>query len=430
MSEFYQTYFSIISISLFFVVTSVSILVALKTKSNICRAALFLFFTSTARGFYSLHLIEKGSFIIEQSKFGYPNFASLYFAIFSLISICACWLALRNMQFELKDNYSNLNFLLYFILFLFQLYLAFDVRLGSIELNKFDPYLDSPLKRLFSFTDLAYFAAFNWFTFSCPNYAALIFANHIILGFVKEHYFSTLVSIGINTVLLSILLKKVNFKVFKFLFFIIPVALVIKAITLDRSFDNLFNRFVLDAHMFWGSINSPQNPSFAPFLNNFFNTKLYGVNPFYGVGELMVAISPSEYVQNFFKYNIRFTNGYPAILIHKFGLMNAFFIHLPLYFIYFKVLSYTYKLPQQINILSFIILYKFIDPILDFSTMGEYGYFKAKYFVYTFICILLVYIEFKLKLHQKLETFWLSVQEKNEKYFDYWWKRIFRFMDN
>ena len=73
--------------------------------------------------------------------------------------------------------------------------------------------------------------------------------------------------------------------------------------------DQLYNRFVQDAHVFWGSINlNGKGSSFTleTFKDFFFNFQLVRTNPKYGVGELMLALSKPEMALKFIEQVIRF----------------------------------------------------------------------------------------------------------------------------
>ena len=166
------------------------------------------------------------------------------------------------------------------------------------------------------------------------------------------------------------------------------------------SFDDItffYQRVILQGHVFWGTINlliqngpNPDYSGFAKNYNDFFSGFQMG-NIEYGFGKLMADVSP-QFAEMYLKAGVRFTAGYPAILIYHFGPVAGILFHLLFTYIYFYAIQYIVYCFKYRDVIFSYIIYLMFMIYSDFMIMGEYAHFRVKFLIKVIIVLLTIFI--------------------------------------
>jgi hypothetical protein len=173
---------------------------------------------------------------------------------------------------------------------------------------------------------------------------------------------------------------------------IVGIILSLKAMELQEFF---VNRFVLQGHLFWGSINNIGTADFSYQISNyfdaFFKLERFKTNENYGLGYLMFLIS-GPVVYGYFEKGIRFTNGMPAIFIINFGIFWSLLLYGFLFYLYVSFMKIYIKVLLQSNVLLFLFCAKIESVLRDIVVMGEIGLLNFKFLLLVAAFIIMKYV--------------------------------------
>jgi hypothetical protein len=362
-----------------------------KSSSGVFAASYLIVYAFTCSIFLSLALIENGAYILEQQQPGYFNGAFYIYYVTALIGMLAFFFSLKhikpiNIKGTYKDDWLFLGISL--ICILSTIYIRFKYN----PAGRFDFYVHSENRRFFETLETINAANFVWIMFRRPSRSLIWVVIFCFIAYLKFVTFSTY--FGAVILMATIRLYhgySISKKNLCFFITIIGLLLFYKSYILLNSERvegfTLLARFVIAAHVWWGTVDLLEQGKaafdFYGFFNDFFSFDMFKVNANYGLGELMYAIT-GNFALDFIEGGVIYSGGYPTILFYKFG-WSAFFIHSIICFFYARMLNFKMLLANNYGLFIFFVAYKLLGQIDDFFFSGEYGYFKFK-----FILILVV----------------------------------------
>lgn len=382
----------------------------------------------------SLLYIENGSYITEQNTFGYFTNSSTRFSLYCSLFIFSGILAwklnpLRKTSDSLStvtkthkfENLSiNFSFFILFILFLIGLIYGFPILSG---ISRFEYW--KPIDHLQKFVFLSPIACFfigYCYGLSNSKKIIILLLFHILFLFLFSDKFTGpyLIFIYFFTGYSLSLLSKNNTKNikiinWKLIIFVIPSISIVLISTvaygylilhgLDPNFliDQILSRaFSLQGHVWYGIDLLTFNNNFHPDPSLFLRENNEPTDPA-GLPYLMYQISNPGFVTAMREAGIRFTNGYPAILLSSFGFhLGLFFQFIVGFCFYIFSLYFLRKLFKQQFFMSFLCLIFFNNIISNSLIMGEI-YYIYKPLSLALILFFLLDI-FLIKINKKIKT--------------------------
>ncbi|MBO8132150.1 MAG: hypothetical protein H0Z29_11715 [Candidatus Marinimicrobia bacterium] len=357
-------------------------------------------------------LIENGAYIIEQYKFGYENGAFYYLYSFLIIALLLINHYSKIITLEINFKNSKKTFYIYSIIYTSLLLYAISRSTSYTRFNIFFSLGPFGVKLMFILTEvylyLYIYCVFTEKRFTVQlQYFVIYCLIQILRGSQFGGYFQAIIYLVAAMYFHSAILNREIFQDIKIAFnkyryittfallFVGVIGVMIYKIYAIGGLENFFKRFVLQGHVFWGTINMARSNwlpqfNFSVFINHFFSLGSYSTNIDNGFGRLMYSISPNLSME-MIKHGARFSAGYPAILIFNFGLIFAYFIHIFSTIIYVYVHKFMINCINNYNIIIFIIAMKLINIYKDeFYFMGEYTGFTIKYLLYLLILYLFI----------------------------------------
>ncbi|WP_273404300.1 DUF6418 domain-containing protein [Actinobacillus porcinus] len=366
----------------------------------------------------SLYYIEYGNFISEQNKFG-ENVGALiryifYMGIFLLFAYFVISYKTKNIKGKLDVGgflfFKQITYLLFFILVIlcFFIGMVYGIPLFS-GVSRFEFYrLIEPLDKVIFMMPISAFMLGVVFSQSNTRYSfygalvlilfLILFSDkfsgiygvliYFIIGFyLSKNIVNNTSSYGFN--------KKVLYLYFPSIMFILISIVSIGYIYLHgASSSDLMERILsralgLQAHVWYGIDFQLWHSLLLPDSSIFLLESNEPVQPA-GLEYLMYQVADEKFVDSFREAGIRFTNGYPAIVLISFGYAYSITIlallgcilGIFLYYIYQKV-----RLLQPLRLIIALIFYNNI--LINIFIMGEIYYIYKLLGVVCFIIILI-----------------------------------------
>lgn len=229
---------------------------------------------------------------------------------------------------------------------------------------------------------------------------------YYIIGFyITKNIRERSISLGFN--------KKILFIYFPVSFiFLISIVVVgflhLQGADASDIVDRVLSRALgLQAHVWYGIDEQLISGNLSPDAKIFFLQNDEPLQPA-GLIYLMYQVADYNFVRSFREAGIRFTNGYPAIVLISFGYIFSFFILSFLgillgYILYYLFLKVYYL--QPIRLLVSLVLYNNI--IVNMFIMGEIYYF---YKPLLFLCLFFILFDIFILKHKNI-SFRLSLKE-------------------
>ncbi|UTE77501.1 DUF6418 domain-containing protein [Rossellomorea sp. KS-H15a] len=316
----------------------------------------------------SLLVIEKGTYISEQKKFGFLNGATTLYIVYIVLLYLGIKVGYHSLFNRIKYSYSNRpinkNLLMKMVI------VGINSALVLLYINYLlspKPYINSGISR-FNYWENSTFPFLNSIFGSVSGFMAFSFGYLFLLDKKKKHlisfflYFLYLILAGnkfsaliIALFLFSIpklifidslllILKRNSMKIF--IITVIFISLIYYNYSIFNPYsyagynsvsDAIIQRISIQGHVFWGSLNNL----------NVGLTKFTFEEIIYGMRTLMVMLSfyPENHVLYYYNQgSATFTLGYPSILnvgvLFPLGLIINFFVGI-FYGMLIKVATFT-----------------------------------------------------------------------------------------
>ena len=377
----------------------------------------------------SLYYIENGNWISEQGVFG-ENIGALpryifYMGIFLFSAYC--YIAFKTNKMKNITYTNNINFFEFVTKNLFILVVVLCVIIGALygfpllsgntrfsfyqEIGHLDktifamPIVAFMLGVLYSLKNevkyfLYIFILICFLILFSDKFSGVfgIFVYFIMGFYLSKNAFNKSQNIGFD--------KKVLFFYFPILFilllFIVSAGYVaMHGAEISELKDKILSRaFGLQAHVWYG-IDFNLIKNYTEFNPNIF--WLHSDEPVQpaGLEYLMYEIANENFVDNMRNAGIRFTNGYPAIVLISFGYFYSFFILILLGMVLGFFLHYIY---QKIQLLQpcrlFVSLVFYNNIIINIFIMGEI------YYIYKplgWICASIILVDIMFLKHKNFK---------------------------
>ena len=357
------------------------------------------------RGFLSLFLLESGGFNPETGLHGFINGSTPLFFVFATGNIAILWWVTKALPPPKEQLQADIYDLLFLIVFMIEFFVAQTVRINFNLSDRFNFYGFSDANRLLLLLDVAFIGLFWAVLYRKTRLFWLWTSLFIIVGLSKNSGFSAIRS-TLELVSVVLFAKGVLRPRHLVAVFAVGVlAVTVKLHAFDWNFPRLVSRFTMDNHVFWGALNlwreGKANTDFSTFISAFWDFSLNRTNPDFGFGQLMMALSPA-FSKELMVHNVRFTCGFPAILIYKFGLYLALPAFALIAFLYWSFLRFVLLSMTALNPLIFLCLYKIFNLVDDFYIMGEYAYFRGKLVIFAVLLTGLIYAARKVSWLRRL----------------------------
>jgi len=356
----------------------------------------------------SLILIEMGLYITEQRVFGFQNGAFFIYSLFSYMGLITFFTFSKITE---TGNFNFLSkpkklFLPIYILFALIIFLAF---LKNPDFNRFNIF-DGPFKMTLVRIENIFFFLFLYSLFRKKhiNEKIVIYVFYCIIMFARGSQFGAFLIAGL-WFFMSLKIDEIKIRPKYYILLIVFSALpfAIKIYSNDISYSLM--RMVLQGHVFWGTVNifneSGANPDFSGFISNFndlFSSFQMG-NINYGFGKLMKEVSP-QFGEMYMEGGVRFSAGYPAILIYHFGYLSGLFLHLFFTITYFYLINFMIKCFKYKDVFFSYFYYLIFIVYSDLLIMGEYAHFRLKFLIKLGI-LFLIHLLYKNYSNKKNTSF-------------------------
>ena len=353
--------------------------------------------------FCGISFIEGGAYISEQLMFGFPNGSFGILALFAPFSLLSFFLFSKpvKIDFERTDCLKlYLCFSLACLLLVVYVALKNPHIYANPNITRFIFFDELPMKRLFKLFWFLYASCYIFCIIKEKSLARklLYFAIYCVILFITGEktggYIEAIVWVIFSQVLYTKRLRDIPIGLYILSIIIFVGAMYMKLASLGNMVD-FFNRFVLNGHVFWGAVNylGSNGPAMdlSGYIEHFFSMSMFRTNPEYGFGALMYAISDGLALGEM-DLGVRFSCGYPAILLYHFGYVGAFFLNLILFGLFALFVRFFIYILRHGNFLIFILFMKCYNGFEDLLASGEYGTLKIKYFliIVTVFALLLV----------------------------------------
>ena len=361
--------------------------------------------------FFSILLIEAGAYITEQGITGYENGTFYIFYAYSVLSLILIFAFLSRYKVEIKYGNSGKYFILYSFVYALMLFYAISINPGYTRFSIFDNIPDG-LRRLFAYTMIGYNFIYIYAVFKEKSfwrkivYLFIFISIELLRGeqFGGIYYgmmsftVATIIQYGQGNRIVLMKIEKRRLAIVSIIFITILVSLVSYKISNLGGLFKFADRIILQQHVLWGTVNLHSSGNFSadltPYFDNFFSLAAYRTNTEYGIGQLMVALS-GDLARKFIEEGVRFTSGYPAILLFHFGYLGAFLINIILTYIFVLLIRFQFFLLNKFNFIVFIIGMKQFSAFKQFYRMGEYGLINIKFILATWLLFILLLIFYR-----------------------------------
>ncbi|MBK9521675.1 MAG: hypothetical protein IPO13_08715 [Rhodocyclaceae bacterium] len=334
-----------------------------------------------AISFPSLIMIEEGAFIAEQSAVGFRNGSTLLFSLFAYSSLFVFYKLSNRVVIYPKKKAVVWLFSLSTLPFIGAIFYAISFNADFTRFNIFS--IHPVFERFLNYYNFAYYALYLYCVLKEAEQRRRIYYFLVALvvtyltgsefgGFVSTFFVFATGELVSSKTPVSIKYKFYNIGIFCVVAF---AALAYKAFRMpDDSFEVL-NRVILQSHLFWGSVNMETPIGLINFTQNFINhiTSFPENRPTtqYGLGALMYEMS-GPLADTFLEDGVRFSGGYPAILIYYFGILAALAINLIITGLIATYFHYLLVIANKHNVIIFILYLKLASMLLvDFYSAGE-----------------------------------------------------------
>jgi len=344
----------------------------------------------------SLILIEEGFYIIEQQKFGYNNNSFYLFYFIAIVSVCFFYSICKKNEIEINNLREDNLYLFHFTSSLFALVLAYCI-LRNPNYTRFDIF-NGPFQMSFVRVESLFYFIFIYSLIKINEYKIklYVFVVYCLLMLTRGSAFGAFYIASI-WLFISFILSgyNLNLKILFSLFFLLLSSFAIKIAKTDLLY--VYDRIVLQGHVFWGTVNLIKdqgiNPDFSPFFREFndISSKFYMGNLHFGFGKLMDEISPA-FAPKYLEGGVRFAAGYPAILFYHFGYKLGFILHLGILYIYYYFFTTFIEFIQTKKIYFTYFIYLLFITYSDFMVQGEYANFRFKFLIKVFLFLLVILI--------------------------------------
>ena len=356
----------------------------------------------------SLILIEYGFYITEQRVFGFQNGSFYIYSLYSYLGLIFFFILSKNNKGSFFNSNSKRKVLFLPVSLIFLAILIFSITQNP-SYNRANIF-DGPFKMTFVRFENIFFFIFIYSMIRKHKLKEklIVYFFYCALMFIRGSQFGAFM-IAALWLFMSIQLdgRKINFKWYILLFCLAVIPFIIKIYNNDIPY--ILSRAVLQGHVFWGTINFIQQNGpeldFSGFFNNyndlFSEFQMGNVN--YGFGKLMTLVSP-QFGEIYLDGGVRFSAGYPAILIYHFGNLTGLFVHLGFICIYFYIFNYLIKLFKSKDVFYAYFYYLIYNNYTDFMIMGEYAHFRTKFLIKLGLLLLIhfLYVNFPKKIQSKL----------------------------
>lgn len=379
-------------------------------------------------------LIETGSYISEQERFGFNNGSTLiYFSwiLFSFLMVCLVSLLYKPLDSDhkgqfLKYNKNRFDFvllrticaLIIFIVVAWGIKTGFPLLSGMDRFvywstkNYFFEFLYGQLFLISFFLGWLYFSnkVFSVFLFSVVLVTHALFSNKFsAIIFSLYLYFLPWFFFGVVP-----LRFKQYFKILFLLFIIItPLLYFVYATVYDvgspvEFFLKISERAVLQGHVFWGAINLHDEKFFfdsSALTNEILGS--YGFSDgYYGMKKLMVEIS-GEIGQRRIDQGADFTMAYPAVIYNFSGIIGIFLAQAFFLLLFSFLIFSAVHCMKKLYILCLIPIVKIVIDFIGFFGIGNidliFGY-KNFFYLFLFISLYLFYYVLSIQALQRAQV--------------------------
>ena len=344
----------------------------------------------------SLILIEFGLFIYEQQISGYENNSFYIFYFFSLSSLLLFYFLSKNKSILMAIQNSKKKRLFLPIAVTFIAVLLYSISKNP-DYTRFDIF-DGPFKMLFVRIEYIFIFIFIYSLFRTKslNQKFIYLIIFWILMFMRGSQFGAFM-IALIWFFMAYYLQdgKIHLKWIPIFSLLIIIPFYIKLSMTDLAY--VGQRIIMEGHVFWGTINvfnqQGINLDFSGFFNNY-NDLFSGFqqgNIDYGFGKLMYAVSP-HFAEMLLGAGVRFSAGYPAILIYHFGLYFGFLLHLFFTYLFYLFIQYLVYCFKYRDVFYSYIIYMFFMIYSDFLIQGEYAHFRFKFLIKIGILLFVLFL--------------------------------------
>ena len=369
--------------------------------------------------------IENGAYISEQGITGYPNGATFYALAWSLLSTIACYFFFKRACKKTKLADPNtlktkINKTPYIVVttiaaawlftnILIGLKFGFPL-LGMVDRFFFWQSVPGTLKTIYG--QVFVLSALLGVVYAKSNRTLVrnIFIGTLTIQILFGSKFSGLLFSSSLFLFFYYACSDTKIKVKRFIMPAIIAAAVISAIVIfqyafvydhgvDGAFDEVLNRFALQAHLFWGSINlygTSEYPKMQILVQNL--TSMYSDSPeFAGMRQLMILVS-GNLAYTRIEQGADYTMAYPGVILIAAGWLGviAFEIFLSAYLAFIAVIAaHCYNKGYYIAAIPFT---KLLIDIIGFYGLGNLDDIlgpKPFLYVITGLISLFIYEQFK-----------------------------------
>lgn len=368
---------------------------------------------------FSNILIESGSYVTEQEKFGFYNGSTVIYFSWVVYTICLIYifsllyrpLCYNYYEYKWLKNKNRFDFIFLRGLCFFAIACVLFMGLthGFPLLHGVDRFVYwSRQDYIFEFIYGQLFLIsflLGWLYHSDRKFSVTLFFIVMVLHILFSNKFSAIaLSLfmfflpwffrGFGYFRIKIYVKIVFLLLMVFVPFLYMVYTVIYGVDgLEEFIDKVLSRIVLQGHMFWGTINL--HDSFLFFNSeHFFNEVLgaYGANDgYYGMQNLMVEVS-GEIGKRRIEQGADFTMAYPAVVYNFSGLFGIYVAQFLLVGFFSVIIFLTVKCIRNLYVLCLVPLGKIIIDIVGFFGIGDLELIVGYKFLFYFAVFVFLYM--------------------------------------
>lgn len=374
--------------------------------------------------------IENGAYISEQGVTGYPNGSTFYAIAWSILSIAACYFFFKKACKKTKLIDTNtpktkINKIPYAIVtsiasawllanIIIGIKFGFPL-LGGVDRFFFWQSIPGILKTFYGQVFILSAILGVIYAKSKKNLARNLFIGTLLIQILFGSKFSGLLSSTSLFLFFYYSCSDAKIKIKKFILPALIAAATVASIVIfqyafvydhgvDGAFDEVLNRFALQAHLFWGSVNlygTSEYPKLQIFVQNL--TSMYSESPeFSGMRQLMLLVS-GNLAYTRIEQGADYTMAYPGIILISSGWFGviAFEIFLSAYLAIIAVTAaHCYNKGYYIAAIPFT---KLLIDIIGFYGLGNLEAIlgpKPFLYVITGLISLFIYEQFKKRRSQ------------------------------
>lgn len=353
----------------------------------------------------SLIMIESGSWIMEQNRFGFPNGAFWLYFIFCLVTLGGYLLGAINMKIQsittsirMTDRKEfiimSMGMAIFMILFGYATYRAIGV--PGLHNHDFLIYTYPVWTITFMTTTmhaLAWYGLFRLDKIPEKIFLGILYALNVKLA---GSQFGGFIIVGLVIFISVALVRKIKLSyLFLGIFIVFSIASIVKiysTIMLHHPWTFVIDRLAEQAHVFWYSVNlwldgKPVTLGLFEWLSNYFHIH-YVLNDQYSVGKIMANIDDSM-AHYFFINGIAFETDLPGVMLIGPGLFPALVLTFFGSFLFAKLFFFLIKIAREFSFILFLLYFRIFDLFNEFYLHGDFGFFNIKITSYVFLFLIL-----------------------------------------